>query len=160
MDMNILEKFNTLREERKRVETLLNNVYKSMDLFSKCARKTAAYYSLEQEGLKLEKELHMFDADIEDFETKHPILNKRVIYSNGKDIPHTCLKESLSVTESYEVEFDALEVLTKMHDDALQMAKDYEDDELHAKLKKERYIGLAHGLTYAIQYTKELQDEN
>ena len=158
-ELEKLKAIAVLKKERERVESLLNNVRKSMDLFGKYARKTAEYYNLEQEGLKLEKELHTVDAGLAEL-IGSATESKSSAHYNEYIVPNAHLKESLSVIESYEVEFDSLEVLTKMHDDALQMAKDYEDDELHAKLKKERYIGLAHGLTYAIQYTKELQDEN
>ena len=153
--MNELEKLVAFKEERERLLSLLNNVYRNMDLFSKCARKTAEYYSLEREGLTLEKELYHINADIEALEALSPAPNKGTIYPNGIDIS-TAKNSPIFNIGDHEVDFSVIDVLRTMRDSALQMVEDYTDEELTAKIKKDRYTCLAYSLDEAIRYASEL----
>ncbi len=160
--MNELEKLAAFKEERERLSSLLDNVYRRMDLFSKCDLQTAEYYSLEQEGLTLEKELRKINVDIEALEALSPAPNKGVIYPNGIDIstatftPNVKKDASIYSVWDYESGHTAIDVLRKMRDNALQMVEDYTDEEFNAKLKKDRYTCLADRLADAILYASEL----
>lgn len=128
-----------LKDERKRVQDLLNDVRQNMNFFGRSFGNEARYYSWEQERVQLGRSLKSIEAKIARIESGS--LSKE--YNIG----------------DYEVGFNALDTLEKMLENALTEVKNYRLDECHAREKREKYETLARNIASAIECVKKLDQD-